>query len=183
MYIIFTHEPIKRLYKVAQSTSDSPLALALDASGRATESRHLCSAAVEEDVLGVSVAEADDVTRDGGDRGGAHVGQTALKPYRGRAEGLQEEMVQHGREAFAHLLNNIALRYDRSSRVDLVKRAKVCSACTDIMYQSKIMLVIGTCRKVVDLRECTAVHANGHFKFRCLHFAANSWVDGDKRAS
>ena len=63
----------------------------------------LGGASVDEDVVRVAVAQADDVAGHGVDRGGARVRQPPLEPCRRLAVVLQEEVVQHWREARAHL--------------------------------------------------------------------------------
>lgn len=63
----------------------------------------LGGARVDEDVVRVAVAEADDVAGHGVDGGRARVRQTPLEPSRGLAVVLQEEVVQHRRKPRAHL--------------------------------------------------------------------------------
>ena len=63
----------------------------------------LGGARVDEDVVRVAVAQANDVAGHGVDGGGARVRQAALEPGRRLAVVLQEEVVQHRREARAHL--------------------------------------------------------------------------------
>ena len=64
---------------------------------------HLGAATAEEQVVGVSVTQADDVAGNGTHRCGASVGEPLLKPGRRLAEGLQEEVVHARREVGAHL--------------------------------------------------------------------------------
>ena len=65
--------------------------------------RHLGRALVDEDVVKVAVAEANEVAGHGVDGRGARVCQPLLKPGRRLTEVLQEEVVQAWREPCAHL--------------------------------------------------------------------------------
>ncbi len=71
--------------------------------GRGDNAAHLGGAFVDEDVVKVSVAQADEVAGHGVDGCRARVRQPLLKPRRRLPERLQEEIVQARREARTHL--------------------------------------------------------------------------------
>lgn len=64
---------------------------------------HLSGALVDEYIVEVAVAEADEVAGHGVDGRGARVRQPLLKPRRRLPEALQEEVVQARREVLADL--------------------------------------------------------------------------------